>query len=109
MDLTFRQLQQEQAPWAKHNFPNNLNYHQLLGLVEEVGELAHAHLKMDQNIRGTKEEHMAEAKDAIGDIIVFLSGYCNLMGIDFQDAVETAWNTVKQRDFVKFPRNGRTE
>jgi len=38
-----------------------------MGLVEEVGELAHAHLKNEQGIRGTPEEHVQAKVDAIGE------------------------------------------
>ena len=104
--LTFKQLQEEQRPWVEHNFPGRLPYMPLLGLQEEVGELAHAHLKAEQGIRGTAAEHHAAKIDAIGDIVVFLADYCSANGIDFQDAVEKTWSQVKQRDWRKDPAKG---
>ena len=104
--LTFKQLQQEQKEWADRNFPNSKNYHPLLGVVEEVGELSHSHLKREQGIRGTEEEHIEEARDAIGDIVIYLSDYCSRMGFDFQEIMEDTWNHVKQRDWQKNPEKG---
>ncbi len=86
--LTFRQLQEEQAPWVAHNFPGREAYYPLLGAIEELGELAHAHLKNIQGIRGTPEEHHAAKIDAVADTITFLADYCTASGIDLQDAME---------------------
>lgn len=104
MDL--KQLQDEQRPWVAHNFPGREAYYPLLGAVEELGELAHAHLKMIQGIRGTKEEHLANAKDAVADVIIFLSDYCTAMGFDLAECVEVTWEQVKQRDWIKNPKTG---
>jgi len=49
----------------------------LLGLLEEMGEYAHAQLKMEQGIRGTKEEHLASQHDAIADIVIFFCDAVN--------------------------------
>ncbi len=107
MDLA--QLQQEVATWSKHNFPYNEPHHPLLGLAEEVGELSHAHLKMEQGIRGTESEHMNAKYDAVGDIIIYLADYCFRNGIKLNLAVIQAWDEVKNRDWIKYPRNGRSE
>jgi NTP pyrophosphatase (non-canonical NTP hydrolase) len=109
MLLTFRQLQIEQQEWEKKNFPDNQKHFAMLGLLEEVGELAHALLKMEQGIRGTKEEHMAAAEDAVGDITVYLSSVCSHYGIDFQGAVDKTWPEVQKRDWIKYPKDGLTE
>ena len=104
--LTFRQLQEEQAPWVAHNFPGREAYYPLLGAIEELGELAHAHLKNIQGIRGTPEEHHAAKIDAVADTVTFLADYCTASGIDFQEAMETTWAKVKTRDWKNDPANG---
>jgi len=104
--LNFKKLQAAQKLWVKHNFPNRESYYPLLGMIEELGELAHAHLKMLQNIRGTKQKHQTEKGDAIGDIVIYMSDYCTANDINFQDIVEAAWDEVKQRDWIKYPING---
>jgi NTP pyrophosphatase (non-canonical NTP hydrolase) len=78
----------------------------LLGVMEELGELAHAHLKATERVRGTPEEHAAKARDAIGDVVIFLADYCSAQGYDFQDCVEATWASVQQRDWKANPRNG---
>jgi NTP pyrophosphatase (non-canonical NTP hydrolase) len=104
--FTLAQLQSEQRDWVAYNFPGREPFYPLLGAVEELGELAHAHLKMLQGIRGTKEEHMAAAADAVADTIIFLADYCSEMGIDLQETVSTTWQKVKRRDWQKDPQNG---
>lgn len=102
----FRQLQEEVSEWARRNFgpPHGSGYRPLLGVQEEVGELAHAHLKAEQGIRGN-EDHESAKKDAVGDIVIYLADYCSSNGIDMQQAVEGTWNEVKRRDWKKNPDN----
>lgn len=102
-------LQTEVFEWNRRNFPVKSTYQPLLGLVEEVGELSHAHLKHEQRIRGAVSEHIKAKQDAVGDIVIYLVDYCNQNGLDFSYCVATAWNEVRQRDWVKFPKNGRSE
>lgn len=104
MDL--KTLQREVSEWAARNFPNNKPHMPLLGASEEIGELCHAHLKMEQGIRGTPEEHHAAKCDAVGDTIIYLADYCRLNGIDLDDAVENAWSVVVNRDWLKNKKNG---
>lgn len=104
---SLRGLQVQHKLWLDHNFPNQQAHDALLGLVEEVGELAHAHLKAAQGIRGTLEEHRAEASDAIGDIVIYLASYCNSNDYDLHKCVETAWEEVRGRDWRASPTTGK--
>ena len=106
MTLTLRQLQEEQAPWVRRNFPGREPFYPLLGAVEELGELCHAHLKNLQGIRGTPAEHQAAKIDAVADTIIFLSDYCTASGIDMQQALDDTWAKVKLRDWKRDPKNG---
>lgn len=118
--MNLKELQEQQRAWIQHNFPNREPFVPLLGVAEELGELAsvedsphinylaealgklaHAHIKSHQGIRGTSEEHAAKAKDAAADIIIFLSDYCSAKGFDLQEVVESTWNEVKKRDWKK--------
>jgi NTP pyrophosphatase (non-canonical NTP hydrolase) len=105
--LTFKQLQEEQKAWVKHNFPNRTFEDCFKGIVEEVGELSHSLLKQNQGIRGTHEEHEALIKDAVGDIVVFLSDFCEARGYDFQTIVEKTWFEVKQRNWKQNSLTGK--
>lgn len=74
MSIDWKTLVEERDEWVARNFPDSYKTDTLLGVVEELGELAHAHLKSKQGIRGTKAEHNEAAKDAIGDLVVYLLG-----------------------------------
>ncbi len=67
--MSLRQMQKEQDEWSKRNFDNKKPYQPILGAAEEVGELAHAYLKMEQGIRGNTDEHTANMKDAVADSV----------------------------------------
>lgn len=107
--FTLKQLQEEQKPWVIHNFPGRKPYYPLLGAVEELGELAHAHLKQEQGIRGTKAEHQEKKIDAVADVIIFLADYCTANDIDLHEAVEGTWEKVKKRDWKNDPVNGNSK
>ena len=109
MSNTIHLLQIEHKEWLNHNFPRQQGHDALLGLTEELGELAHAHLKSQQAIRGTLEEHRLAAADAIGDIIIYLASYCNTNGFNLSDCFDTAWNEVEKRDWISYPKNGVSE
>jgi NTP pyrophosphatase (non-canonical NTP hydrolase) len=85
--MTIREFQAAHGPWVKHNFGDRPAHWPLLGIGEELGELSHAQLKMEQGIRGTREEHLEKQKDAIADVVVFAADYCSSMGWDLQDIV----------------------
>lgn len=104
--MNLRTLQLECDAWRQRNFPNYTADHQLFGMVEELGELAHAHLKQQQGIRGEDKLHEHNAQDAIGDLIIFLTGYCSARGWDLQKIVQETWDEVNKRDWIKNPLHG---
>jgi NTP pyrophosphatase (non-canonical NTP hydrolase) len=102
-----RDYQDEHREWVAHNFPDQKSYEPLLGLVEEVGELSHAHLKFEQGIRGMDDMNVMLAKiDAVGDIFIYLMSYCNANYIDLEVAIEDTWTRVKNRDWQADPEKG---
>lgn len=106
--MNLSQLQAEQKEWADRNFGTEQeSWKPLLGALEELGELAHAHLKASQGIRGTSEEHRAAKVDAVADVVVFLADYCSREGIDFAAAVSDTWAKVRLRDWKANPQNGQ--
>jgi NTP pyrophosphatase (non-canonical NTP hydrolase) len=106
---TISEIQKLVGEWADRNFPSDENHGRMycaLGVAEESGELAHAVLKREQGIRGTAEKHDDDAKDAIGDISIYLMHFCCKAGWDFESIVrETAENVLK-RDWVTDPDMG---
>jgi NTP pyrophosphatase (non-canonical NTP hydrolase) len=105
----FESLQYEHSRWLAHNFPNQEAHEPLLGLVEEVGELSHAHLKLAQGIRGSREELVSQKEDAVGDIFIYLISYCCANELSLRNCIEDTWRTVQARDWVEYPRSGAAQ
>lgn len=96
------QYQQEVHEWATRNFGSNPSYHHpLMGVVEEIGELHHALLKQEQGIRGTWQENEVKAKDAVGDLMVYLFNLCQLRGWSLSEILNETWEQVRLRDWTK--------
>jgi len=100
-------MQKEIYNWSTHNFGRpQIRFHvnSFLGVVEEVGELAHCILKASQGIRGSFSEHVDKAADAIGDIIVYLldftEGNKDIFKVDVDYILARVWARVKQRDWT---------
>lgn len=108
--LDVRDLQAVWLEWSTKNFgpsfqPGGLPYRPLIGMQEELGELAHAHLKQEQKIRGN-EDHEGNAKDAIGDLFMFMMDYCNGRGWDIETIITETARGVLQRDWKADPNLG---
>jgi NTP pyrophosphatase (non-canonical NTP hydrolase) len=101
-------LQVNSQAWREHSFPTEHRTAplQALGVCEEAGELAHAVLKMEQGIRGDRIQHMSEAADAVGDIVIYLAGLCTSLGLDLETCVRETWRGVAERDWSKHKGDG---
>jgi len=108
---SLKTIQAEHREWIAHNFPGETDHQAVFGMVEELGELAHHLLKREQGIRGgdNPEYHDAEIRDACADLVIFMMTVADNEGFDLMDAILEAWDTVKRRDWVKFPVDGVTE
>lgn len=107
MDLI--QLQREHDEWEQRNFPADREtraVHAALGVAEETGELCHAVLKRAQGIRGTEDQHLAKAADAIGDVVVYLAGVASALNLSLAACVTDSWNEVKERDWLANRQDG---
>jgi len=111
MKLELKELQRQVGYWSKKNFPNGKKYQPLLGAVEELGELCHAHLKEEQKIRGYDDRAKAiNAKmDAIGDTIIYLADYCQRNGLSLETCVKNTWLTVQARNWLQDKQKGGEE
>src|SRR6187399_2240071 len=70
------ELIQAVGGWADKNFGDRRGAD--WGMIEEVGEAAHAVLKAQQKIRGFENEiiFMKHFEDAMADIIIYLCDWC---------------------------------
>jgi NTP pyrophosphatase (non-canonical NTP hydrolase) len=110
INLSIEEISNLATDWSKRNFGEHYGtgYRNLLGLSEEVGELCHAHLKGEQNIRHTPEEIIKMKKDAVGDILVFLSNYVDSQGFTLNECANLAWQEIQNRDWKKNNLTGAT-
>lgn len=123
MSFDIREFQAEHKAWLERNFPGQHTYenrHQaFLGVVEEVGELAHTVLKSEQKIREFMAGDMdggdtvdttillrATIADGVGDLVIFLAGFCDMYDLDLETCIEETWKRVRQRDWVADPTTG---
>ena len=72
--------------WGREKGIND-PYKQALKTMEELGELSGSLLK------GKRDEEM----DAVGDTVVCLAIYCDIQGIDLEEATQLAYDTIKGR------------
>lgn len=105
-ELSLSKLEHEVREWSSRNFPENRPYQPLLGALEELGELSHAHLKGEQGIRHSAEEIVDMKMDAIGDVIIYLADYCWRNNISLSAAVYVTWMQVKLRDWKANEKTG---
>ena len=89
-------IQNEIAIWHIRNFPKSNAEKMLIGMMEELGELAHANLKGSE----LNKNLSIEERDALGDIVIFLLEYCNMRNFRFVDILNETWTKVKRRDYT---------
>lgn len=71
--LQWEELIRKRNVWIDHNFPGGDAIDSVIGVIEELGELAHGHLKLKQAIR-TDEDHDATISDSVADLTIYLLG-----------------------------------
>ena len=86
MELT--QLKNNIEQWSKDRGLDTADSsRQFLKLIEEVGELASAMARNQEDL----------IKDSVGDTFVVLTVLCQQLGISFEESVELAWDEIKDR------------
>lgn len=87
--MNFETLEQDVLRWAEARkiIPNSSPNVQLLKTVSELGELADATIKGDDD----------EIADGVGDVLVTLIIYCALQNIDPIVCLASAYDTIKDR------------
>lgn len=105
--MNLAEIQLERDEWVHRNFPDDVAEDSFYGMVEELGELSHHLLKRRQGIRGGVVDHAAEIKDACADLVIFMLGIASHEGFVLEDAIVETWMMVRERDWIKYPVNGR--
>ena len=91
---TILELQQELYDWEQYNFGTQDIAFKILGVCEEVGELCHAALKMKQGIRGSKQKHIDEMEDAIGDAAIYAFNVASARDIKIEKLIQFGQSQV---------------
>ena len=78
---------------ARKIIPNSNPETQLLKAMSELGELADATIKKDQE----------GIVDGVGDVMVCLINYCALQDINLVDCMEVAYDQIKNRKGTLLP------
>ncbi len=104
-------FQEDVRSWAERNFdtpqcPTCRSALLLLGVMEELGEVARIELKRAQGIRFTDEEADEQTQAEVGDVLVYLANYCAKRGFSMAQAVNRKWSEVRRRNWTRDPRRG---
>lgn len=78
--------------YARHIIQESSSKDQFMKAVEEIGELSSAILKSNRE----------DAVDAFGDVLVCLINAAEIMGISLEEALEHAYNEIKDRKGIMF-------
>jgi NTP pyrophosphatase (non-canonical NTP hydrolase) len=103
----FSLRQKELSAWQDENFGIHFADHDkdmILGMMEELGELAHFKLKGIQGIRGVTPEIAREKiKDAFVDCVIFGVQLMTDLKIDAEEAFTEISTEVMKRDWKNNP------
>lgn len=72
--------------WLDYNFPDTTRDQQIMGVVEELGELFECQILYDSGTGSGQEEKAL--KDAVGDVVIFLCNYCTKADISLCYSIE---------------------
>jgi NTP pyrophosphatase (non-canonical NTP hydrolase) len=93
--MSYANIEMRIIQWAEARkiIPNSTPDVQLLKAMSEMGELADATIKNDQEA----------IVDAVGDVMVCLINYCALQNINVVDCMEVAYDQIKNRKGILLP------
>lgn len=75
-------------------------------ILSIIGKLCHAHLKLEQNIRGSKSEHLRVIEKLLWDTYCVLYNIAYAYNLDFDRCISDTWAKVSKRDWKKNSING---
>jgi len=93
--MSFANVEIKIIQWSEQRkiIPNSTPETQLLKAMSELGELADATIKKDQEA----------VIDAVGDVMVCLINYCALQDLNLVDCMEVAYDQIKNRKGTLLP------
>ena len=93
--MSYANIEMKIIQWseARKIIPNSNPESQLLKAVSEMGELADATIKHDNEA----------VIDAVGDVMVCLINYCVLQDINLVNCMEVAYDQIKNRKGTLLP------
>jgi NTP pyrophosphatase (non-canonical NTP hydrolase) len=93
--MSYADIEMKIIQWseARRIIPNSSPETQLLKAMSELGELADATIKKDQE----------GVVDAVGDVMVCLINYCALQDLNLVDCMEVAYDQIKNRKGTLLP------
>jgi len=93
--MSYAQVEMKIIQWAEARkiIPNSTAEVQLLKAISEMGELADATIKNDQEA----------IVDSVGDVMVCLINYCALQDLNLVDCMEIAYDQIKNRRGTLLP------
>lgn len=100
-------IQVELFRWQQDNFSGNTSERMVLGMTEELGELAHAFLKHAQKIRGMedREKFLNAAGDAFADLMVYGIQLMTYLRMDAGTLLKYTARNVMNRDWKSNPKD----
>jgi NTP pyrophosphatase (non-canonical NTP hydrolase) len=81
-NMDWDKLQQEVGEWAERNFGDQAPYRQILGMIEELGELDDA-MERRANASPSPSEFFESAEavcDAMADTVIYMADFCYRTG-----------------------------
>jgi NTP pyrophosphatase (non-canonical NTP hydrolase) len=93
--MSYAAIESDIIRWAEARkiIPNSTPEVQLLKAMSEMGELADATIKNDQEA----------IIDSVGDVMVCLVNYCALQDLNLVDCMEVAYDQIKNRRGTLLP------
>jgi len=93
--MSYAAIEMKIIQWAEARkiIPNSTPEVQLLKAISEIGELADATIKNDQEA----------IVDSVGDVMVCLVNYCALQDLNLVDCMEVAYDQIKNRRGTLLP------
>lgn len=93
--MSYADIEMKVIQWseARKIIPNSSPEIQLLKAMSELGELADATIKKDQEA----------VIDAVGDVMVCLINYCALQDLNLVNCMEVAYDQIKNRKGTLLP------